>query len=160
MNWTEIKSRLSHTFSDLSLTPGRTYYFSIKGYDKLGNSSNIVESDGFIIDIGRPSISVASVSPEQPQSVMLPLSIDFTLSEVAQSANINFGSARGDLANIEPQYSLDSTKLNVSFTPPFTSGDQITLDINVVDLAGNESETISYTSVSYTHLTLPTKRIV
>ena len=147
VNWTEIKSRLSHTFSDLSLTPGRTYYFSIKGYDKLGNSSNIVESDGFIIDIGRPSISVASVSPEQPQSVMLPLSIDFTLSEVAQSANINFGSARGDLANIEPQYSLDSTKLNVSFTPPFTSGDQITLDINVVDLAGNESETISYTYI-------------
>ena len=78
---------------------------------------------------------------------MLPLSIDFTLSEVAQSANINFGSARGDLANIEPKYTLDTTKLNVSFTPPFTSGDQITLDINVVDLAGNESETISYSYI-------------
>ena len=114
---------------------------------KKNNQMNIVESNGFIIDIVRPSVSVASVSPEQPQSVMLPLSIDFTLSEVAQSANINFGSARGDLANIEPKYSLDSTKLNVSFTPPFTSGDQITLDINVVDLAGNESETISYTYI-------------
>ena len=147
VNWTDVGSRLSHTFNDLSLTPKRTYYFSVKGYDKLGNSSNIVESNGFIIDIVRPSVSVASVSPEQPQSVMLPLSIDFTLSEVAQSANINFGSARGDLANIEPKYSLDSTKLNVSFTPPFTSGDQITLDINVVDLAGNESETISYTYI-------------
>ena len=147
VNWTDVGSRLSHTFNDLSLTPKRTYYFSVKGYDKLGNSSNVVESNGFIIDIVRPSVSVASISPEQPQSVMLPLSIDFTLSELAQSANINFGSARGDLANIEPKYSLDSTKLNVSFTPPFTSGDQITLDINVVDLAGNESETISYTYI-------------
>ena len=145
INWTDVETNLSHTFTGLSLTADRSYYFSIKGYDKLGNSSNIVESDGFIIDIDRPSISIASVSPEQPQSVMLPLSIDFTLSENAQSANINFGSARGDLVNIAPTYNLDSSKLNVSFTPPFTSGDKITLDINVTDLAGNESETISYT---------------
>ena len=91
VDWTDVKDNLSYTFSGLSLTPKRTYYFSIKGFDKLGNSSNIVESDGFIIDIGSPSISIASVSPENPQSVMLPLSIDFTLSEVARFANINFG---------------------------------------------------------------------
>jgi len=76
---------------------------------------------------------------------MLPLSIDFTLSEVAQAAEVSFGSARGDLSNIEPKFVLDSSRLNVSFTPPFTSGDQISLDINVTDLAGNVSKTISYT---------------
>ena len=88
---------------------------------------------------------MASVSPEELQSVMLPLSIDFTLSEIARSAEVSFGSARGDLSNIEPQFVLDSSNLNISYTPPFTSGDQITLDINVTDLAGNTSETISYT---------------
>ena len=76
---------------------------------------------------------------------MLPLSIDFTISEIAQNADISFGSARGDLSNIEPKFELDSSNLNVSFTPPFTSGDQISLDISVTDLAGNTSETISYT---------------
>ena len=145
VNWTDVGQNLSHTFTDLSLTPNRRYYFSVKGYDKLGNSSNIVVSDGFIVDINNPSISAASISPEQPQSVMLPLSIDFTISEVAQSVDIEFGSARGDLVNIEPKFDLDSTNLNVSFTPPFTSGDQISLDIYVTDLAGNTSETISYT---------------
>ena len=145
VNWTDVGQNLSHTFTDLSLTPNRTYYFSIKGYDKLGNSSNIVVSDGFIVDMNNPSISAASISPEQPQSVMLPLSIDFTISEVAQSVDIEFGSARGDLVNLEPKFNLDSTNLNVSFTPPFTSGDQISLDIYVTDLAGNTSETISYT---------------
>ena len=145
VNWTDVGQNLSHTFTDLSLTPNRRYYFSVKGYDKLGNSSNIVVSDGFIVDINNPSISAASISPEQPQSVMLPLSIDFTISEVAQSVDIEFGSARGDLTNIEPKFDLDSTNLNVSFTPPFTSGDQISLDIYVTDLAGNTSETISYT---------------
>ena len=145
VDWTDVGTNLSHTFTDLSLTPNRTYYFSIKGYDKLGNASNIVVTDGFVIDIGRPTISAASISPEQLQSVMLPLSIDFTLSEVAEAAEVSFGSARGDLSNIEPKFVLDSSRLNVSFTPPFTSGDQISLDINVTDLAGNISETISYT---------------
>ena len=145
VNWTDDGQNLSYTFFDLNLSPNRMYYFSIKAYDGLNNSSNIVVTDGFLVDIKKPTISIASISPEELQSVMLPLSIDFTLSEIGQSANVNFGSARGDLANIEPQYDLDSSRLSVSFTPPFTSGDQITLDINVTDLAGNESETISYT---------------
>ena len=145
VNWTDVGQNLSYTFFDLNLSPNRMYYFSIKAYDGLNNSSNIVVTDGFLVDIKKPTISIASISPEELQSVMLPLSIDFTLSEIGQSANVNFGSARGDLANIEPQYDLDSSRLSVSFTPPFTSGDQITLDINVTDLAGNESETISYT---------------
>ena len=113
VNWTDVGQNLSHTFTDLSLTPNRRYYFSVKGYDKLGNSSNIVVSDGFIVDMNNPSISAASISPEQPQSVMLPLSIDFTISEIAQSVDIEFGSARGDLVNIEPKFNLDSTNLNV-----------------------------------------------
>ena len=145
VDWTDVGQNLSYTFSGLSLNPNYKYYFSIKAFDKLGNASNIEVSDGFIVDIDQPTISIASVSPEQLQSVMLPLSIDFTISEIAQNADISFGSARGDLSNIEPQFELDSSNLNVSFTPPFTSGDQISLDISVTDLAGNTSETISYT---------------
>ena len=145
VDWTDVGQNLSYTFSGLSLNPNYKYYFSIKAFDKLGNASNIEVSDGFIVDIDQPTISIASVSPEQLQSVMLPLSIDFTISEIAQNADISFGSARGDLSNIEPKFELDSSNLNVSFTPPFTSGDQISLDISVTDLAGNTSETISYT---------------
>ena len=145
VDWTDVGKNLSYTFNNISLNPNYRYYFSIKAFDKLGNASNIEVTDGFIVDVDLPTISMASVSPEELQSVMLPLSIDFTLSEIAQSADVSFGSARGDLSNIEPQFVLDSSNLNISYTPPFTSGDQITLDINVTDLAGNTSETISYT---------------
>ena len=145
VDWTDVGRNSFYTFTDISLNPNYKYYFSIKAFDKLGNASNIEVSDGFVVDIDQPTISIASVSPEVLQSVMLPLSIDFTISEIAQNADISFGSARGDLTNIEPRFALDSSNLNVSFTPPFTSGDQISLDINVTDLAGNVSETISYT---------------
>jgi hypothetical protein len=145
VDWTDVGKNLSYTFNNISLNPNYRYYFSIKAFDKLGNASNIEVTDGFIVDVDLPTISMASISPEELQSVMLPLSIDFTLSEIAQSADVSFGSARGDLSNIEPQFVLDSSNLNISYTPPFTSGDQITLDINVTDLAGNTSETISYT---------------
>ena len=145
VDWTDVGKNLSYTFNNISLNPNYKYYFSIKAFDKLGNASNIEITDGFIVDVDLPTISMASVSPEELQSVMLPLSIDFSLSEIAQSADVSFGSARGDLSNIEPRFVLDSSNLNISYTPPFTSGDQITLDINVTDLAGNTSETISYT---------------
>ena len=111
VDWTDVGQNLSYTFTNISLNPNYKYYFSIKAYDKLGNASNIEVSDGFFVDVELPTISIASVSPEQLQSVMLPLSIDFTISEIAQNADISFGSARGDLSNIEPKFELDSSNL-------------------------------------------------
>ena len=70
VDWTDVGQNLSYA-TNLSLNPNYKYYFSIKAFDKLGNASNIEVSDGFIVDIDQPTISIASVSPEQLQSVML-----------------------------------------------------------------------------------------
>ncbi|MCB9229523.1 MAG: hypothetical protein H6618_07925 [Deltaproteobacteria bacterium] len=45
--WTSVGNVTSHTFSDLSLTIGHSYYVNIRALDAAGNVSTVSSSDGF-----------------------------------------------------------------------------------------------------------------
>ncbi|MCB0368277.1 MAG: hypothetical protein KDD45_02270, partial [Bdellovibrionales bacterium] len=58
MAWTDIGLVTSHQASGLSLGEGSTYFTNIKAIDAAGNSSNILTSDGWIVDTITPTASL------------------------------------------------------------------------------------------------------
>ncbi len=47
--WTRVADGLSVTVSALSLTPGTTYYASVRAIDRAGNASTALVSDGWLV---------------------------------------------------------------------------------------------------------------
>ena len=134
----------------LKLVPSKRYYFSVKGRDGLGNFSNIAVSDGFEIDLVGPKVIGISVPEDQLLPIYQNASIDVTVSENLSDANIKFSSAQGDLLNIDPSYKIDGNQINLSFVPPFTSADELKIEVEALDLAGNKSPKIEFKyTVSY-----------
>ena len=56
LGWTSAGSDTSVIAKGLTLTEGNQYFVSVRATDKLGNVSNIVTSDGVIIDLTAPTI--------------------------------------------------------------------------------------------------------
>ena len=143
-DWTNVDTTTSHTFSDLSLSDNTQYFFSVKATDGLGNVSEVGSSDGFTIDMTAPSITAVSIPTTNTLPIFDNVSIEMTLSEPVLSGKVSFKSAQGDnvgfTQNIENQ-----TKINISLTAPFTSGDEFTLTVNdLTDRAGNVTNYLEY----------------
>ena len=149
-NWVDVGKDSSYTFTGLKLVASKRYYFSVKGRDGLGNFSNIAVSDGFEIDLVGPKVIGISVPEDQLLPIYQNASIDVTVSENLSDANIKFSSAQGDLLNIDPSYKIDGNQINLSFVPPFTSADELKIEVEALDLAGNKSPKIEFKyTVSY-----------
>jgi len=56
VSWTNNGSDTAVTVTGLSLNEGITYFSNIRAFDKAGNRSMVVSSDGITIDTTRPSI--------------------------------------------------------------------------------------------------------
>jgi len=138
-DWVDSGNDSSHTFTGMELQPNVDYYFSVRAYDQLGNVSETVSSDGFKIDTEVPTISSTSIAEGTPLDIFSALSIDYTFTEEIESYQVNITSAQGDMANIAPTDQAVGSTVSVSFTPPFTSADQITIDLSITDKAGNVS---------------------
>ena len=139
--WVNVGKDSSYTFTDLKLNLNQKYYTLVQAYDKLGNASNVISSDGFIIDLVGPKVATVSPSTSKLVSVFGKLEVDLEMSEEIASANIEYASTQGDILNIDPTFTVDKTNIKISFKPPFTSGDQVRILVQTTDLAGNTSPT-------------------
>ena len=142
--WIDVGTDSSYTFTDQKLVLGKKYYTFVQAFDKLGNASNVVPSDGFIIDLAGPT--VASVSPSSSKLVKIfnTFEVDITLSEEVLTANVEYASNQGDILNIDPTFTVDGNMIKVTFKPPFTSGDEIKILVQGTDLAGNTSSVTEF----------------
>ena len=148
-NWEDSGPDSSHTFTGLSLSGNVNYYFSVRAYDQLGNISEGVSSDGFKVDIVGPEVASSSIPEDTPLTVFDALVIDYALTEPIESYTVNITSNQGDMVNISPVDQLLGNTVRVSFTPPFTSADQISIDLTITDIAGNNNTTQYTYNVGY-----------
>ena len=148
-DWEDSGSDSSHTFTGLSLNPNINYYFSVRAYDALGNVSEAVASDGFKVDIVGPQVASSSLPENTPLNIFNAAVIDYALTEAIENYSVNITSSQGDIANIAPVDELLGNTVRVSFTPPFTSADQITIDLSITDIAGNSNTTQYIYTVGY-----------
>ena len=118
---------------------GVNYYVSVRASDQLGNTSEGVSSDGFKIDTELPTLASISHEENTPLSIFDPISIDFTMTESIRSYSVQVTSTQSDLASIKPIDEKTNNTITVSFTPPFTSMDQISIALSVTDSAGNDN---------------------
>ncbi|MBC8402241.1 MAG: PQQ-binding-like beta-propeller repeat protein, partial [Candidatus Marinimicrobia bacterium] len=58
VDWASVLGDTSVTKGDLTLSNGETYYVSVRGTDRVGNTSTVVSSDGVIVDTGSPVAGV------------------------------------------------------------------------------------------------------
>ncbi|GIR22983.1 hypothetical protein CM15mP37_04880 [bacterium] len=101
---TDVGTSSSYSFNGLSLKPGSSYYFSIRAYDRLGNPSETISTDGFLIDMVGPNVLGVSVPTDKILAIYEPISIDVFLSEIAKSAEVEFRTERANIFNLEPDY--------------------------------------------------------
>ena len=148
-NWEDSGADSSHTFTGLSLSANVNYYFSVRAYDQLGNVSESVSSDGFKVDIVGPEVASSSVPENTPLALFDPLVIDYALTEPIENYTATITSAQGDMVNIAPTDELLGSTVRISFIPPFTSADQITIDLTITDVAGNNNTTQYVYTVGY-----------
>ena len=148
-NWEDSGPDSSHTFTGLSLSANVNYYFSVRAYDQLGNVSEAVSTDGFKVDIVGPEVASSSIPENTPLTIFDALAIDYALTEPIETYSVNITSAQGDMVNIAPTDQLLGNTVRVNFTPPFTSADQITIDLTITDVAGNNNSTQYVYTVGY-----------
>lgn len=78
LNWTNVGNVTTYQFSGLSLAPGTLYYASIKSLDNAGNSSAIVQGNGWrtsilqkIADNVQPQVRMASAGSNYGADVVV-----------------------------------------------------------------------------------------
>ncbi len=141
-------TNLNHTFTDLNLSNGSTYYAIVKIEDKAGNSAAAV-SNGVIIDQfpGAPQV-VGYFYPGEdyqlPNNYSSGLSVEFSepINDIAISILSPFGSVAFDTLWQESR-----TKLVYSLTSPIPSFSQLDVSLtNITDFAGikGDIKTITY----------------
>ena len=145
--WVNVGKDSSYTFTDQKLRLDQRYYTLVQAYDALDNASNVVSSDGFVIDLAGPKVETISPSTAKLVNIFEKLEVDIALSETISSVKVEYASTQGDILNIDPTFTSDSTNVKISFKPPFTSGDQVKIRVQATDLAGNTSP---FTDLLYT----------
>jgi hypothetical protein len=71
VNWTSIGGANTITHSDLNLTEGQTYFFSVKSMNNVGQWSLVGSSDGITVDMSKPydlSLSIVGAKPSTNSS--------------------------------------------------------------------------------------------
>ncbi|MAK02491.1 MAG: hypothetical protein CMP35_03515, partial [Rickettsiales bacterium] len=111
---------------------------SIKALDNVGNFSDVLTTNGILIDGEPPSI----ISQSIPEGSFFPLKNNFNLnlkvSEPLKDAWVNVSDFDSGIFD----YSFDLDSLIINFYGPFSSLDSFQISISLIDLIGNESDTL------------------
>ena len=140
----------NHTFTDLTLNQGSTYYGAVKAEDNAGNVSLVSVTNGVTVDIYAGPPSVTTISPDVANVLDLN-----TLSTI----NIGFSEPIGSLildvtstvSTVNFSYELTSQNLAISILSSLASRDQLSFKINdLKDLAGIAAadQTITYNTAT------------
>ncbi|MBT3479448.1 MAG: T9SS type A sorting domain-containing protein [Candidatus Marinimicrobia bacterium] len=145
VNWRYLGLQDTIQYNPLSLIEGRTYYLSISAEDKVGNTSEIVVSDGIIIDGMKPEVGIVNDGlGEDVDYVESNLSVAgnwhgfIDRLGVVSSYNIALGSKdySTDLMDWVNTGNIDSTFSKTITLPLY---EEIFFLVQAVDQAGNES---------------------
>ena len=134
----------SLTLTGLALQHGSRYLFSVKAIDTVGNVSEVVTSNGFIVDeyVGPPHVTALSLDTLS-SLIALTSSTELviSLSEPLQSYEIALQAGFESGYGVSESYTEDPPQLVVMFEDPFASHDSLTLSMtNVVDIAGIQGD--------------------
>jgi hypothetical protein len=142
--WTNNSLSLTVTNSGLILTEGVTYYFSVKIFDDSSVASNIISSDGAIVDTIAPQ--VLSATTASPNIINLTFSEAIDPASLDMSKIIISGGASSYTINAFIINPSDNTLASIYLQDNLAGNDTPTInfDNNVFsDLAGNENTTQS-----------------
>ena len=136
-SYIDVGANLKHTFSNLDLYNGSTYYAIVRIEDKAGNSAAAV-SNGVTIDQfpGPPQVVSYSNSSE---AFILPLNFSSELTvDFSEPIGLPAISITSSMGNLNYSFELqDQDKIKYRLLSPIPSYDQITVTIeNITDLAG------------------------
>ena len=137
--------------SELALTHGDHYQFSVRAIDMVGNVSDTSTSNGFMVDefAGPPQITSMSIDTLSIVNSTTDTQIEIEFSEPLQSHHVELGANIQSGYAVASVYSEDPPKLSLTLQAPFASLDTLTLTVNnVVDLAGVQAEEQSFTYYS------------
>jgi len=140
----------NHTFTDLTLSHGSTYYGTVRAEDKAGNVSLVSVTNGVTVDIYAGPPSITTISPDVANVLDLnslsTINIDF--SEPIGSLNLDVTST---VNTVNFSYDLTSQNLAISILSSLASRDQLSFKINdLKDLAGITAadQTITYNTAT------------
>ena len=139
VNWFSVDRNISnYIFQEPELVNNATYYVSIKALDNVGNFSDVLTTNGILIDGEPPSI----ISQSIPEGSFFPLKNNFNLnlkvSEPLKDAWVNVSDFDSGIFD----YSFDLDSLIINFYGPFSSLDSFQISISLIDLIGNKSDTL------------------
>jgi len=149
LDFMDAGSDNSFSQTGLSLDHGNTYYASVRAVDSVGNVSDFVSSDGFVVDIypGPPTFVESTPDTEsylpltQNSQIVIKFSEPVSYYELGLESFLDF-----DIQYDESQ-SMDSLVINIE--PPLSSWDTIQVSLeNVTDLGGQVSEPMTYSFYS------------
>ena len=144
-SYIDVGINRNHTFSNLDLYNGSTYYAIVKVEDKAGNSATAV-SNGVIIDQfpGAPQV-VGYFYPEEdyqlPNNYSSELSVDF--SEPINDITISISSPLGSIV-FDTTWQESKTKLVYLLESPIPSYSQLDVSLtNITDFAGLKGDNVT-----------------
>ena len=140
----------NHTFNDLTLSHGSTYYGTVKAEDNAGNVSLVSVTNGVTVDIYAGPPSITTISPDVANVLDLNTSstINIDFSEPIGSLNLDVTST---VNTVNFSYDLTSQNLAISILSSLASRDQLSFKINdLKDLAGITAadQTITYNTAT------------
>ena len=146
----DVGNVLNHTFTDLTLTQGSTYYGAVKAEDKAGNVSLASVTNGVTVDIYAGPPSITTISPDVTNVLDLNAlsTINIGFSEPIGSLNLDVTSA---VNTVNFSYELTSQNLAISMLSSLASRDELSFTINnLKDLAGITAadQTITYNTAT------------
>jgi hypothetical protein len=146
----DVGNVLNHTFTDLTLTQGSTYYGAVKAEDKAGNVSLASVTNGVTVDIYAGPPSITTISPDVTNVLDLNAlsTINIGFSEPIRSLNLDVTSA---VNTVNFSYELTSQNLAISMLSSLASRDELSFTINnLKDLAGITAadQTITYNTAT------------
>ena len=146
----DVGNVLNHTFTDLTLSHGSTYYGTVKAEDNAGNVSLVSVTNGVTVDIYAGPPSITTISPDVANVLDLNTSstINIDFSEPIGSLNLDVTST---VNTVNFSYDLTSQNLAISILSSLASRDQLSFKINdLKDLAGITAadQTITYNTAT------------
>jgi hypothetical protein len=150
-DWTSVGNVTTAEVSDLDLARGTTYYVSVRAVDGAGNVSDVVTSDGVMVEAAGPIPTLSSDITAATNSSPVTFKVVFSKTVTGfESTDVTLGNGTiGNFAGSDTDYSFDITP---------TAEGKVTVDIGAdvaTDSEGLGNPAVQQYSVIY-DITAPT----
>lgn len=157
VTWTSASTATSVTRSDLTLSVGTTYYFSVRATNGAATTGAVGNSDGTIISDGQAPSVLLSTSPSSPTGDSTPQFTGTATDSMTNISTIQYRIDSGEwiaISAIDGTYDEKTEEFNYS-TSTLSEGSH-TIYLRAFDSSGNTTTEVNYTSSTFAvDLTVP-----